>query len=205
MNFKKKYRHSLVSVAITGSLAVGKSYLLNIIDDDFGCPVFSSDLYVKKLYQDARIRNSVLKILNITKFSEQEIANIIYTNRIKRIKLEEFIHPMVLKAIFDFKNNNHSRNLAFFEIPLLFEAKFQKYFDYSILVYCSEKSRIRRAEERGFNLFIFNQLKKIQFSQLKKKRLADFMICSDINRENQKILLDKIITKIQNKSFNRDI
>jgi dephospho-CoA kinase len=84
--------------------------------------------------------------------------------------------------------------LIFSEVPLLFEAGFDKDFSKIICILCSETTRLKRAKERGIkNLTIFEKIKNIQLPQEYKKKKADYIL--DSEKEIKPQLL-KIIKKL---------
>ena len=175
------------SVAITGSFASGKSFVLKYLEK-IGYNIFSCDDYVKQLYLDANIREDLLKFIDKMGkfFDKKRLIEIIYNDDSQRKKLENYIHPKVREGINDFKNKYADEQIIFVEVPLLFETEFNTYFDYSICVYCNEENREKRAKKRGnFNLEIYNKIKNIQLSQEEKKKLADFQVNTDENIEFQ--------------------
>ena len=184
------------NVAITGSFASGKTFILEYINS-IGYKVFSCDDYVKEIYKN----NNTQKILEdniveLDSISKQKLANIIYDNPQVRKKLESIIHPMIREGIKSFEAHNRKENILFTEVPLLFESGFDKYFSHSICVYCSENTRYERALSRGVKKNLFNKIKNIQFSQEYKKQNSDFTINTEQDLDKVIASLTNIISKI---------
>jgi dephospho-CoA kinase len=183
------------SIAITGSFASGKSFVLKYLEK-LGYKSFSCDDYVKQLYLDSNIQAELINIFDKIGviFDKKKLAEFVFNDDDQRKKLEEFIHPKVRIGINDFKNKQSDEKFVFIEVPLLFETGFNNYFDYSICVYCDEENRRKKAKTRGdFNLEIYNKIKNIQLPQEVKKKLANFKINTDIDIEVQ---ISKIIDKL---------
>ena len=182
------------NIAVTGSFASGKSYVIEKIKQ-MNYKVFSCDDYVKILYQNINIQNIIInEIKELEIFDKTKLASIVYNNDQERIKLERIVHPLVKEAIELFEEENKFETLIFTEVPLLFESGFDKYFRNTICVYCTEKTRLARAKARGLNnIGIFEKIKKIQLPQNIKKQKANFTIDSENEIEGQ--LID-IIKKI---------
>lgn len=184
-------------IAITGSFASGKSFVSEYIAKK-SYKVFSCDDYVKKLYLDSSIQKKIIDLIEITFFDKKEIIKTIYSDEVKRKKLENYIHPLVRNGIREFKEQNASEDLLFVEIPLLFESGFDKYFDYSICVYCDEKNRLERAKQRtDFNLEIYNKIKQVQMPWQDKIKLADFLINTDLDFVDTIKQIEEIIEKVR--------
>ena len=180
------------SVAITGSFASGKSFVLKYLEK-IGYKIFSCDDYVKQLYLDSNVQEDILSIIDKIGeiFDKKRLIEIIYNDDNQRKKLENYIHPKVRKGISDFKNKYIDEQFVFVEVPLLFETGFNSDFDYSICVYCNEENREKRAKARcDFNLEIYNKIRNVQLPQEAKTNLADFQINTDTEIEVQ---ISKII------------
>ncbi|WP_342267342.1 dephospho-CoA kinase [Candidatus Tisiphia endosymbiont of Empis tessellata] len=183
----------MIAVGITGSYASGKTFVLNYLAN-LGFITFSADEYVKNLYEESEIQNMVLNLLpDLKSFDKRKIAELIYANDLARNKLQNFIHPFVVESLFLFKQQNSKSEITFAEIPLLFEAGFDQYFDFYVTTFCSEESRLKRAMSReAFNLTAYNKIAQIQLPQQIKIEKADFVINTDVNLVD----LDKQITQL---------
>ena len=186
------------NIAITGSFASGKSFILNCLSS-MGYKIFSCDEYIKKLYENISIQELVENTIEgLGKFNKQNLAKIIYEKKESRQQLEKIIHPKVRFAIKEFEENNQEEDFIFTEVPLLFEFGFNEYFSYNICVFCSEKTRVSRANARGIvDPEIFEKIKQIQFSQDEKKNRADFIVDSEQEKEKIEEVLTEIINGIR--------
>lgn len=182
------------NIAVTGSFASGKTYVVNCIKN-LGYKVFSCDDYVKLLYQDRRITDQIeQEIKGLKVFNKSKLAEIIYADAKMRKKLENIVHPLVRNGIKEFEFNNQNENLIFTEVPLLFESDFDKYFSKVICVFCSEETRWERAKLRKINDFdSFEKIKRIQLPQEVKMARSDFVINSEVDVKERII---EIISKI---------
>ncbi len=185
---------AVLNIAITGSFASGKSFLINCLKNK-SYKVFSCDDYVKNLYQEDRIRVKIIEMLHIEgDFSTTKIANVIYSDKQKKKILENYIHPLVRKGIKDFEQENKSEKIIFTEVPLLYETNYQNHFYQVICVYCGDETRWKRAQGRGMkDRDLFEKLKNIQMTQEEKMKRADILINTDIDIESQ---LEHLINQI---------
>lgn len=186
------------NIAVTGSYASGKSFVLECAQS-MGYKIFSCDNYVRELYQDINLQKFIeSKIEKLGKFNKKRLARIIYSDSDSRKKLESIIHPKVRGGIKSFEQQNAGEKIIFTEVPLLFESGFDKYFLYTLCVFCSEDTRIARAKSRGnINSEFFEKIKKIQLSQEEKKVRANFTIDSEKDVNQIKIVLTEIIDSIK--------
>jgi len=115
-------------------------------------------------------------LLSNRTLNRKKLAGIIFQNAVKRKKLEKFIHPEVLKKMNQHIQNSRARFIIV-DVPLLFEAGWQKYFDLSILVWCSPSAQLNRlmkrdhlsGQEARFRL-------RSQMPMDKKRKCADFVL-----------------------------
>lgn len=145
-----------MKVAITGSIASGKSMCSNILRR-MGYSVFDSDNYAKMCYHKNHIAYKkivdIFKDYNIldenSEINLKEISKIIFNDKNKKKELEDIIHPYVIEGILKFQSKNEE--LSFVEIPLLFECNMQDYFDYILVVTCDKEIAIKRCiNDRGY-------------------------------------------------------
>ena len=168
----------MLNIAITGSFASGKSFVLNCAKD-LGYKVFSCDDFIKEIYEDIDLQNKVVsEIKGLKSFDKKELSKIIYDDIDARVKLESIIHPLVRRGIKAFEMLHKNQKLIFTEVPLLFESGFNKYFSNVICVHCSEETRLLRSKERGIGNELFEKIKLIQLDQEEKKAKSNFTIDS---------------------------
>jgi len=96
-------------VGLTGNIGSGKSTVGRAFQA-LGIPVFDSDNEAKKAYQIISIQNAVIAILgediNFSSHSwKAQIAEHIFSDSTKRLKLEELIHGHVQHAFQIWKSN----------------------------------------------------------------------------------------------------
>ena len=87
---------------------------------------------VKELYQEKRVAKLISEALPLTfkDFVDKDVLRKYLSENSKDIKiLNSIIHPLVKERILAYYNNSKSK-IVIAEVPLLFEAKMEKYFDY---------------------------------------------------------------------------
>ena len=182
----------MILVGITGSIGCGKTTIANILREQ-GCLVLDIDKWVKFLY----FRKDFLKIIK-NKFPEVFIDNvfnkrllrdIVFNNNDKLKLLESIIHPILNKRIRRFigkSKNNY--NIVFLDVALLFEMKWDKFCDYIILADVDkeiQKSRVIKRDNISEN--DFEKIDNIQLSQSEKKKMVDFIINTDVNKNKLRV------------------
>lgn len=186
-------------IAITGTIASGKSTFCNIIRQ-MGYPVFDSDNYAKLVYhKNNPIYNEIVKLFKEEILDENReinlkiVAKIIFENEYKRKELEKLIHPFVLNGI----NNmiEKSNDFFFAEVPLLFESGFDKYFDEIILVTCDKEIALERCiKDRGYTKEEALSRLNSQIDAKYKIERADYVVynngtISDLKKSARELIL----------------
>ena len=188
----------MIKIGLTGSIASGKSYVLNLFSDLYNIPIFSSDDCVKELYKSNQelkdfVKKQILK--KDEEFNKVNISANVFNNSDKLSKLEKFIHPLVKLSRDNFieqEKRNNSR-MVIVEVPLLFEKKLEDEFDFVILVKTSKKLQEKRVLQRpNMTQELFSKIKKKQLSDKQKEAKSDFII-ENLNHDDTVNIIDKIM------------
>ena len=138
------------TVALTGSIGSGKTTVLKTVCS-LRIPTVDCDSLVQKLYRSSTIKKKLIKEFGIA--SKAELAQIAFSSKAKRKKLEKIFHPLVWKLVNQkltlFKKQKKA--LAFVDVPLLFEAGWQKRFDTTVFVKATKKQCLLRLKKRGLS------------------------------------------------------
>jgi dephospho-CoA kinase len=179
----------LKKVAITGGIATGKSTLLSILKN-LGFLCISCDEIVKHLYQKKEIQAKIIKLFGEGIYRESGTLNrelmlekILRSPELKKA-LENLLHPEVLKEVLAFFRiaEEKKEKICFVEVPLLFEASWEKYFDEIWVITCSEKTQKERIKKlKGPELFM--ELSKLQLPLKEKVKRADRVFSSEKPKE----------------------
>ena len=172
---------SPLNVGLTGTIASGKSTVLDLFKDK-GCLIISSDEIVKDLYLKEVIINKINKLfkLNFTKEVNKKILrDYLLTHPKDKKKLENLIHPLVRKEIIS-RLNKAKEDIRIVEVPLLFKAHYEDMFDSIIIVKANEEVTLKRLEKRNGN--IAPLLKEINKDNmvLENESKAEFIITNDL-------------------------
>ncbi len=168
-------------VGLTGGFGVGKSSVAQrfknmgaeIIDaDDIahdamkkGSPVFDAviELFEEALHPGGK------------KMDRAMIAEIVFSDPKKRKALEAIIHPYVYKKIQE-KIEASERPVIVIEVPLLFEAGFEKLCDKVVTVTCNSMVKMKRLKSKRFTEQDIRARERAQMSEALKAQKANFVI-----------------------------
>lgn len=191
----------MIKIGLTGSIAVGKSYVLGIFKTEYNIPVFSSDECVKEIYRNNADLNNFIKneILGSNiEFSNEDIANIVFADRTRLEKLENYIHPLVKIERDNFIKQERNKKSKFVvtEVPLLFEKNLDLEFDKVILIHVSEDIQEKRALSRkNMNKEKYLAIKANQIPDNEKIKRSDFIIHNH-NEARTRDSVDKIVREL---------
>lgn len=196
---------TLRKVAITGGLSSGKSTVCEIFQK-LGAYTVSADAVVhdlisftspvtKKLFQ---LFGEEFKKTQIS--DRKEIARRVFSDPKMLKQLEKILHPAVLEEIerqyIQIRDQN-SHPLFVAEIPLLYETKNQKLFDYVISVYCKESNaKSRFTKQRKTTEEEFDRRMNYQIHPSEKKAKADQIIYNDGTLQELKIQVKTLYGKL---------
>lgn len=177
-------------VGITGPIGSGKSYISKEFEK-LGIKIFNSDDSAKYLMDN----NNELKEKIIKEFGQVydsngniipgKIKQVVFTNKDRLRKLNEIVHPYVIREYNNFCEKYKDEKYTIAETAILYETKMLKNVDFVILVYTKEKTRIERISKRpGYTSEDYNQRMKSQIPIEYKITISDFII---ENNENDNI------------------
>ena len=137
-------------VAITGGIGSGKSKVLSIIQNaDY--PVFSCDEIYKKVIVDEKYIKKIAEIFPTAvidgKIDRKILGEMVFSDDENRKKLDAIAHPLIMQRLVKEMSLVKS-DIAFAEVPLLFEGGFQSFFDGIIVVKRDKQLRIDGIEIR---------------------------------------------------------
>lgn len=215
----------MIKIGITGNIASGKTLIETFLKEE-GVLTIDGDIIAHDLLEnDTDTINKVNELfypLNIKdengKLSRKEIAEIVFadceqraqgrlcrpedpfnaSNQESKLKeLEKIIHPKVIEKIQEFFNKNKDNQIVAAVVPLLYEAKMEKMFDFIIVVIVDKATQLKRLMER--NKFTEEEaLSRInsQTSSEEKAEKAHFVINNNLSTESTKTQLKEILKTI---------
>lgn len=132
----------LRKIAVTGGLASGKSTVCRFLKECGGYVVDADAVVHRLLSPETSVGQQVISLLGLTivvgnRIDRKKIAQLVFSNREKLHGLEAILHPAVKEEIeteYNQVKKNSSYSFFVAEIPLLYEAKMEKFFDTVIAV-----------------------------------------------------------------------
>lgn len=197
-------------IGITGIPGSGKSTLLKLFKEK-GFPAFDSDEVVRKLYKKMAVLKEIKKnfpeFFSPGTFLKEDFSKYVFSSRKALLKLERILHPEVLKELLKFKEKN-KKNIAVAEVPLLFEKKLEKYFDFTVCISRNKREALKSfARGKGISFREAERRASFQFPPSLKKKKADFVIKNSgtlQDLKNQFLILLKTLDMKMKKSLRKD-
>jgi dephospho-CoA kinase len=192
----------MLKVGLTGSIAVGKSYVLSILRE-LGCVTFDADKIAHSVMEPGRAAYADI----VREFGREVTARdgsidrarlgaIVFADAERRKRLNEIVHPRVIEEqnrLLEEAAAAWPRSIAVVDAALMIESGGYKRFDKVIVVYCDRESQINRLMHR-------NQITRedaerrvaAQMSSEEKRRYADFEIDTSGTMEETRLRVIEI-------------
>ena len=191
----------MILVGLTGLIGSGKTFALNFFKSK-KIKTFSADEEVKKILKLNYVKKKIFKkfpnVFINKKLNKEMLASQVFSRKKKLQILEKIIHPLVNKNKKNFLNKNKKNKIVILEIPIIFEKKSEKKYDFIILMNINKKIQKKRIMMRkNMTLELFNNILLNQNSN-KKKKNADFKVKNSNSKEETKKKLNLVLQKILN-------
>jgi dephospho-CoA kinase len=188
---------NLRKIAITGSLASGKSTVSRILQE-YGAYVVDADEIVHSLLSsNTPTGKKVIELLGpeivvASQIDRSKLSEIVFSDFEKLTNLEKILHPAVKQEIdrrFNYVKNNPSYKMFVAEVPLLYEAGMEKDFDVVIAVISDKAVAQKRYTAQQFEERWARQHKD-------KAAKADFVITNNGDLKMLKSSIEAIIDRL---------
>jgi dephospho-CoA kinase len=192
----------MLKVGLTGSIATGKTTVLNHIAA-LGIPVFSSDEAVHRLYAGAAVAPIERLFPGVTDkgvVDREKLSAKLLKAPERLTELEALVHPMVRNEVAYFFKAAEGRGakIAVVDVPLLFERGFDYGLDAVIVTAVDEAIQKERAMARpGMTVEKLTAILARQMPQDDKKARADFVIDTSGSLESTRGVITALIESLK--------
>lgn len=195
----------MLVIGLTGNYGMGKSTVLKIFRD-LGATVIDADSLVRAALNDEKILKRIRGVLGDDVFlsdnslDKAKAASIIFRDKGLREKVEEILHPIVLKGI-DAMLDKTSKETAgegivVVEIPLLFEKGYDKKFDRTVTVYTDIETAIGRLKSAGIRQEDAVMRMNAQMPVEEKTSKSDFVIDNNFDLSRTELQVMEIYSRV---------
>jgi dephospho-CoA kinase len=178
--------YHMLKVGLTGSIAVGKSYVLSILRE-LGCVTFDADKIAHSVMEPGRaayedvVREFGREVLaNDGTIDRVKLGAIVFASAERRDRLNQIAHPRVIEEQNRLLAEAEAANpdaIVVIDAALMIESGGYKRFDKLIVIYCDRESQVERLMNR-------NQITRedaerriaAQMSSEEKRRYGDYEV-----------------------------
>ena len=193
----------MIKIGVTGNIGSGKTTFTDLFKKN--AFIFNADKEAKKHLKNHSVLQKKLvnvfgkSILTGINLDFKKLASISFESEKNQKILNGIIWPEVSILITNALEDAGKENFKYFivDAALLFEANFQHFFDYIILVTAEKEIRLKRAVDRK-NIDL-SQIKKrmaLQLSDEQKISNSNFVINNNSGIKNLKKQFNKIFKKL---------
>jgi len=184
-----------MKIAITGNIGSGKSEAIKFLIS-IGHKCISSDQIIKKLYQNDQSRSYILKKIGVNNknYKEEIIKRLV--DPVFNKNLKKVIYPLLYARKKIIAPKFHQYTPTFYEVPLLFEERLSKDFNYTIFISATSKKRKQRVLSRGASANYFNLMNRKQIKENIKQNLSDFTINNNGSILNLRLNIIKLLNTL---------
>jgi dephospho-CoA kinase len=195
-------------IALTGSIAMGKSTVAQMMRDE-GIAVFDADAAVHKMYA----RKGVAVAPVARRFPHAIVDEAVDRTRLAQLVLEDseaikaleaIVHPLVHDEQRRFLEQAGQRGdpVVVFDIPLLFEGNRAQEFDAIIVVSASPEQQRERALSRpGMTAEKFESILARQVPDEEKRRRADFVISTGTTLDDTRLAVKRVVEQLRQRAM----
>lgn len=189
-----------IKIGVTGGIGSGKSHVCRLLEE-MGYPVFYCDDEAKRIIRgDAEVKAALRQIVGEEVYApdgtlaKPVLAAHLCKGREAAAQVDAVVHPRVAQAFAAFAERH--AGAVFMECALLFEARFDRFVDCSLLVSAPLDVRLQRVMRRD-NISEACALKWIglQMPEEEKARRADYVL-PNAGGEDTRQLLEEFLEKI---------
>ena len=175
----------MISIAITGGIGSGKSYISHILQE-YGIPIYNTDDEAKRLMvSDEGIRRDLVALLGEEVYvqgtlNKSLLASYLFADAENASRINGIVHPRVKLDFCRWLEQHTDKEIVGMECAILFEAGFDDAVDAVVMVYAPEALRVERAMKRDHATEAQIRARiAAQLDDEEKRKRADYVIYTD--------------------------
>lgn len=196
----------MLKVGLTGSIAVGKSFVLNTLHE-FGCRVLDADQTARDVVAPGTpglkqiVENFGSNILLPDgSLNRAMMASIVFQDQDKLLLLNSIVHPLVFEAQADWLaegDSDSEKKISVIDAALMIESGGYKKFDKIIVVWCEPELQLQRLMKRdGIDQEAAIRRIRAQMPQEEKKKYADYLIDTSNGFDDTRQQIEQVFAKL---------
>ena len=196
----------MLKVGLTGSIAVGKSFVLSVLAE-LGCHVVDADATAREVVAPGTPGLKAVvdafgdEILNADgTLDRAKLAAVVFADEAKRMQLNSILHPFIIRAQDEQmreREKEDPQGIAVVDAALMIESGGYQRFDKLVVVHCRPEVQLERLMTRdGLSREDAERRVAAQMSQEEKRRHADFLIDSSEGFERTRRQTETVFQKL---------
>lgn len=197
----------MLKVGLTGSIAVGKSYVLGVLAE-LGCHVIDADEIAREVVEPGTkglelIRNAFGdEMLGAEgRLDRSKLGAMVFVDEGKRTQLNALLHPLIIAAqderISELQEADPN-GIVVIDAALMIESGGYRRLDKLIVVYCRPEIQLERLMSRnGLSREAAEQRINSQMPQEEKKKYADFLIDTSGDFANTRAQVEAVFRELR--------
>ena len=196
-------------IGLTGGIGTGKSTVSRKLREK-GYPVIDLDIISREVITYSEVIDKLVENFGSEILEEQnevsgkknisrnKLRQTVFKDEKKVAVLNSIMHPPIIEEMRrQIKELGQSYETVFVEVQLLFEAKLEKEFDMTVLVYADRKTQMERVLKRdGRSEGEVQEIINAQMSMDEKRKLSNYIIENNGNSEMLDLEIEKFIKKL---------
>ncbi len=192
-------------IGLTGGIASGKSTVSRFLREK-GYAVVDADLLAREAVQiGTKAHSEIVRhfgpdaILTSGEMNRAKVGEIVFGDRSKLTLLESIIHPEVRRLALDRKSQlaQQGHEVAFYDVPLLFEKQMESLFDrITVVAVRPEIQKERLMKRNGFSSEEAERRMASQLAMEKKIAGAHDVIHNDGSLEDLKLAVERYLRRL---------
>jgi dephospho-CoA kinase len=205
----------MLKVGLTGSIAVGKSFVLDVLRE-LGARTIDADQIARECVEPggpgltAVVNEFGHGVLNADgSLDRAKLGAIVFSDEAKREKLNSILHPFIIARqdeIMRHWEDETPNAIAIIDAALMIESGGFKRFDKLVVVHCPPEIQIQRLMKRNRLTREEAELRvKSQMPQEEKMKYADYLIDTSGEYANTRRQVQALWEKLQTELSSREI
>ncbi len=190
----------MLIVGLTGGLGTGKSTVAAMFAKH-GAVVIDADAITRDLLQPGKkCFKKVAKLfpdaILSSRLDRQALASIVFQDSHNLKQLTDLLHPQAFKEIQKRISLNRNKPLIILDVPLLFEAGWEKIVDTTVAVKALRRQLTARLKRKGFSSRDITRRLQAQMPLSEKVRRADIVINNQGSRASTQRQVDAVVHRL---------
>ena len=197
----------MIRLGITGGIGSGKSYVSHILHNDFGLPIYNSDVRARILTLiDPEVCRQLSELVEGVytpdgDVDKQRLAGYLFASEENARKVNAVIHPAVRRDLHEWYAEHNDVPVVGVESAILYESGFDRETDFVLFVDAPEELRIQRTMKRdGLTREQVEQRIARQRPEEAQQR-AHFIVMNDGEKDLHAQLQEIITTQIKERKL----